>query len=211
MNTGHQLVTRVFTRYGRRVFQVILLSFSLGMSLVALARTSSDRFSQTDLVAPLPQQNQKFSNDRVQLEGRLRIGSQFFNNETDQANNASFTLGTKFNYKFIESLKLKTEIELSFSSGRAQSQIEDDRLSDGFNAREAVVAFEPNSYLELGAGAVNQRRLVSTPLLMSNRSFPGAYEQVNFGGIRNWTFLLTVTPITNNPQHSIQEKRLESF
>ena len=37
------------------------------------------------------------------------------------------------------------------------------------------------------------------------------YVEVNYGGIRNWTFLLTVTPITNNPQHSIQEKRLESF
>ena len=193
MNTGQQLGPERSSRIVGVFVLTIMLSFLLDggtahSSERNLSKQSPDKTftssSSSRLVPP-----KTFSNDRLQLEGMLRLGSQYLTDETDEGANATFGFAAKFNYKFVDWLKLRSETRLTFSQERFQSQIDDDRFSDGFSMKEAVAVVEPNRYLEFGAGAVNQNYFISSPLLMSNRSFPGLYQQLQYTQGRNYVAL----------------------
>ncbi len=189
MFTGQQLGPE----WSSRVLGVFVLILILGFLFESDFARSSEKAirSRQTLDTGVTSSSQlqpprTFSNDRMQLEGRLRLGSQYLTDETDEGVNATFGLGVKFNYTFIDWLKLKSETRLTFSQERFQSQIDDDRFSDGFSVKEAVAVLEPVRFIEIGAGAVNQSYFISSPLLMSNRSFPGLYEQLQYVHGRNY-------------------------
>ncbi|NQZ02263.1 MAG: hypothetical protein HRT45_16520, partial [Bdellovibrionales bacterium] len=68
-----------------------------------------------------------------------------------------------------------------FSAERFQSQFDSDDFASGQNARRFDLVFKPIEYFQLGAGGINQREFINAPLLLSNRAFPGVYEQINIG------------------------------
>jgi hypothetical protein len=134
---------------------------------------------------PLEPSKPKFSGDDFQIEGKLAVGSQYLTDEFNQGANAAFGLASRMRYSFLKSLSLNAEAFMTFSAERFQSQFDSDDFAEGLRARQFDLVFKPIKYFQLGAGGINQKEFIWAPLLLSNRAFPGAYEQINIVGDHN--------------------------
>lgn len=171
-------------------FIVLALIFLIGFvgAIDASAKSRRVRSQSKQLTTSLDRSTTSpiFSSDRLKLQGKVGLMSQMIEEDTRSGSNVNLNLGVKFQYKFVEQFQLRAELRYNFSQERYQAPIDDHRFSDGASLNEAVAVFKPHSIFELGAGAVNQGSFVSTPLLISNRSFPGLYEQLQFGSEANF-------------------------
>ncbi|MEO0336519.1 MAG: hypothetical protein AAF202_08995 [Pseudomonadota bacterium] len=168
---------------GRLRYITIFLCVLGGAPLVASSQTlNSQTTAQGDSRLQIQPSRPRFSGEDFQIEGRLAIGSQYLTDEFNQGASAAFGLASRMRYNFLESLSLNTEAFMVFSAERFQSQFDSDDFAGGLRARRFDLVFKPIEYFQLGAGGVNQREFVYAPLLLSNRAFPGAYQQINIGG-----------------------------
>ncbi len=174
MNIGRFLGLGTVLRADLFVAPIMFASFILQTQ--AFAADTSTRGS-------VAQFRPTISESRLNVQGQMLLGSQYVSDETDEGSNVNFGFGLKLNYKFLDSLELRSETRLNFSQERFQAQIDDDEFADGFSVKEAVAAWSPLTQVEIGAGAVNQHEFLEAPLLISNRSFPGAYQQLLFGEV----------------------------
>jgi len=191
MKTGLQF-RETLSLWGRG-FTTSLLAFAIiGAFAPAEARTArtlkSDRSElRSDLLEE--RSTPKFSNDRFTIEGRMGVGSQYLTDEFNEGASAAFGGNSRIKYKFLDNLELNAEVAVQFSAERFQSQFDSDDFADGFWARRFDVKYLPIKYLQFGFGGINQKEFVHTPLLVSNRAFPGVYQQINIGGVQGQTGL----------------------
>lgn len=164
-------------------------------------------------------QTPKFSNDRLTLEGKMGVGSQYLTDEFNEGASSAFGLNARMRYKFLENLELNAEILSVFSAERFQSQFDSDDFAGGLRARRFDIKYTPIKYFQLGFGGINQKEFVHTPMLVSNRAFPGTYQQINIGGVKgkdglcNCFFIRTsqLMPTSRSFDTDRQEKEEEPF
>lgn len=181
MNTGRRMELKpvllgdmYFSTKASWAKWILLALTSLTPSVYAQSSIST---SQTTL----PASNFKISNSRLSAQGQMVLGTQYFDDATDGGSNANLGFGLKLNYAPVESFRIQTETLLNLSRARFQAQIDDDEFADGFSVKEAIAAWQPIRPFEIAGGAVNQKNFIDSPLLISNRSFPGLYQQLAFG------------------------------
>jgi len=109
-------------------------------------------------------------------------------NKTENANNTGFKFSTKIDAKLSHRFDAFIKGNLRWATERSQKSINSGDKS-GFYLDEVYLKFSPNDNIKLMAGAIDQGHLES-PLLISERSFPGLLEEVSFknnillGGIK---------------------------
>ncbi len=113
------------------------------------------------------------------LAWRLQLANDHFSNETDSANLIRSSVDFKGELPLLSTLSLRADLNLYWSTGRAQSWYGADGYSKGINFSEAIVRFAPRDWFVFSAGAVNLE-YIDSPLLISSGPFPGAKLKVGF-------------------------------
>jgi len=125
---------------------------------------------------------------RFSGEWALGIGGESFSEGQDEGTMVGFTLQPRLTYSFTDNFDMYASGKLQLISSQLQTRFNDSRQS-GILANEVVVRLRPLEILEFKAGALGQGYL-ATPLLITDRAFPGISETLRFGSKQNYFRLI---------------------
>lgn len=111
-------------------------------------------------------------------EWNVEAGGTGYNEGKDEGRGAYTFFRSKFNYKFADFLKLRTQPRVDFYFSQVQQRFDNDDMETKFRLSEAVVSLTPTDFLEINGGAISQTYLNSVMLVSRRRAFPGLQEMI---------------------------------
>lgn len=117
---------------------------------------------------------------KYNLKWKLLSGGRYYTETLSDMKAATLGFFSEFGWRFTDSLDLKTRLSLVMNTERSQLQFGDAEFEHGIRLREAVLRYRPATFLEIGAGAVNQGFLHSPLLIDRSNAYPGAYAALCF-------------------------------
>ncbi len=115
----------------------------------------------------------------LRLDWRIKLTGVGFENETDSAQLTALSFDNRFQYRLVDSLKLKSELGVRLGTGRSQSRFGEYTVVNGLKVSEAVLKYSPIPYFSIEAGAAKADS-VAENLMRKSLAFPGVKETLKY-------------------------------
>ncbi len=121
------------------------------------------------------------SPNKLQYDFLGGFGGNFYGDEKQQEQTAAALLYTKLDYKPISFAEFNLFAGLNLLTGHAQYRYGDSAPHSGFMFKEAAVKLSPFDHFKVAIGALYVQDNPIPSLLISDFSFPGVSEELQFG------------------------------
>ncbi len=189
---GH--LPKLFENEALRVLRFAFLALALTASVVfsdlasaqepeidnSPASTSSIKAGTSWNSNPMTTSN-PLSSNKLQYDFLAGFGGNFYGDEKQQEQSAAALLYTKVDYKPISFAEFDLFAGLNLLTGHSQYRYGDSEPHSGFMFKEAAVRLSPFDHFKIAIGALYVQDEPIPSLLISDFSFPGVSEEVQFG------------------------------